>query len=505
MQILIRGMPMTEATWGIRFNEYSNYQRFHKSNKPEGCPEWFASRHFHNWQEQGLIIWNNIDRKLETLNGTESLKLLSELVSQDVWKSSGVSITRLVHRFEIKLPSRKKRKKGEPEPAVEKLKGEDVYEEIIHLPPEAGYELIELLESKKQIITQMAEHEKKCTRETLGRVYDFLFELSHNKELKEFDFKTRSFEWQHDGDTRMICRYQTAEGRIWLAENKFFWNTCVKREGHVGNSHHFIKFVEAVDWVEKEIVNLANKPDVKKEEGILSEEEIKANHIRLKAKLINGPYWIDAVRMEPQRNTYKVLIDLEAKPVSYKSFGSICGDTHKIADCYPTPGKLANDIRLDVGQFQIDQMLGENSEHFRFTSLTNYYQETSAAEQVQKVWNQSRILQLFKTGEIVRGRFGYQEVETGYITLLGACGQTDHIWHEEEDRSEFMERKALRESLSFALDVNDYRDFLGLSAELINDEKLLESMHEIRSDSKFVPDEARRESLVWLAQHKPLH
>jgi hypothetical protein len=126
------------------------------------------------------------------------------------------------------------------------------------------------------------------------------------------------------------------------------------------------------------------------------------------------------------------------------------------------------------------------------------------AEQAQQVWNQSRMLQLFKTGEIVRGRFGYQEVETGYITLLGGCGQTDHIWHEEKNRSEFMEWKALRESLSFALDVNDYRDFLGLSAELINDEKLLESMHKTRSDSKFIPDEARRESLVWLAQHKPL-
>lgn len=495
---------MTETTWGIRFNEYPNYQRIPKGQKPEGCPEWLESHRFHTLQEQGLIIWNNIDRKLETLNGTESLKLLSELNSQEAWKSNGVSIARLVHRIELNLPTRKKRKKGEPEPDVEKPKGEDVYEEIMHLPPEAGYELIELLESKKQFITEMAEQEKKSAQEALGRVWDLLFELSHKKEMKEFDFKARSFEWQSDVDTRMICHYQTAEGRIWLREDKLFWNTCVKREGYVGNSHHFIKFVEAVDWVEKEIVNLANEPDVKKEGQILSDEEIHANRVHLKMKLINGPYWIDATRMEPQRITYKVFIDLEAKPISYKSFETICGDTYKFADRYPTPGKLANYIHVDTGHFQIDQMLGENSEYFRFTSLTNYFQETSAAEQAQQVWNQSRILQLFKTGEIVRGRFGYQEVETDYITLLGACGQADHVWHEEKNRNEFMERKALRESLSFALDVNDYRDFLGLSAELINDERLLESMHETRSASKFIPDEARRESLVWLAQHKPL-
>lgn len=495
---------MAEKTWGQRFNENPNYKHIGKGQKPEGCPEWLESNQFQTWQKQGLIIWNNTDRKIESLHGIEVLELLNALVSQDAWKSCGVSITRLVHRIELNLPPRKKRKKGEPEPAVEKPKYEDVYEEIMHLPPEAGYELIELLESKKLLITQMAEQEKKRAQETLGRVYDFLFELSHKKELKEFDFKTRSFEWQRDGDTFITCRYQTAKGRIWLAEDKLFWNTCVKREGHVGNSHRFIKFIEAVDWVEKEIVNLANEPDVKKEVGILSEDEITTNRLRLKTKIINGPYWIDAAQMESQRITYKVLIDLEARSISYKTFETICGDTYKYAERYPTPVKLATDIHLDAGQFHIYQMLGENSEHFRFTSLTNYYQETSAAEQTQKIWNQSRILQLFKSGEIVRGRFGYQEVETGYITLLGACGQNDQVWHEDENRSEFIERKALRESLSFALDVNDYRDFLGLSAELMSDERLMESMHETRSSSKFIPDEARRESLVWLAQHKPL-
>ena len=410
----------------------------------------------------------------------------------------------MVHQIEIDLPPRKKQRKGDPLPDAEKPKGQDVYKEITHLPPEAGYELIELLESKKQLISQMAEQEKKRIQEALRQVWDIIIESSHEKETSEFDFKTRSFEWQSDGVSRMICHYQTAEGRIWLANDKLFWNTCVKREGHVGNSHYFVKFVDAVDWVEKEIVELAHEPDVKKEWRILSEEEIKANRARLKAKLINGPYWIDATRMEPKRITYQVLIDLEAKPISYKRFETICGDTYEYADRYPIPTKLANDINLDANHFQIDQPIGDNSELYRFSSLTNYYQEASVAEQAQKVWDQSRILQLFKTGEIVRGRFGYQEVETGFLILLGACGQTDHVWQEEKNRNEFMEWKSLRESLSYALDVNDYRDFLGMFTELINDERLLEFMHETRSDSKFVPDEARRESRIWLAQHKPL-
>ena len=159
---------------------------------------------------------------------------------------------------------------------------------------------------------------------------------------------------------------------------------------------------------------------------------------------------------------------------------------------------------MDASHFQIDQPIGDNFEFYRFTSLTNFYQEASAAGQAKKVWNQSRILQRFKAEEVIRGQYGYQEVETGYLILLGACGKTDHTWHEDKNRNDFMEWKALRESLSYALDVSDYRDFLGVSTELINDEQPLEFMHETRSDSKFIPDEARRESRVWLAQHKPL-
>ncbi|MCZ7547690.1 MAG: hypothetical protein M5U11_00845 [Anaerolineales bacterium] len=495
---------MTEVTWGMRFNEHPNYQRVPKGQKPVGCPEWLESHKVHIWQEKGLIIWNDADRKIEAINGSDALRLLDELIASDTWKPNGVSITRLVYRFEIGLPSRKKHKKSEAAPDVEKPKSEPVYEEIMHLPPEAGYELINLLESKKQSITQMADLEKKRFQEAMRQFWDSMFEFSRKKEMSEFDFKTRSFEWQIDDASRMICHYQTAEGRVWLAKNKYFWNTCVKREGHVGNSHYFLKLAEAVDWVEKAIVELANEPSAEKQARIRSHEEIEADHVRLKEKLINSPYWIDPARMEPKRITYKILIDLDAKPTSYKSFETVCGDTYEYADRYPTPTKLASDINLGASHFQVDQPIGDHSGWCRFTSLTTYYQETSATEQAQSIWNQSRILEQFKAGKIIRGRFGHQEVETGFLTLLGACEQADHAWGEEKSRNEFMEWKALQESLCYALDVNDYRDFLGLSAELISNEKLLEYMHETRSDSKLIPDEARRESRIWLAEHKPL-
>jgi hypothetical protein len=488
----------------MRFNEYPDYQRVRKGQRPEGCPEWFESQHIRTWQEQGLILWNNIDKKIESLRAAETLKLLNDLASLEDWKSQGVSVTRLFHQIAISTPSRGRQKKSDPQPEVEKPKGEDVYREVIHLPPEAGHQLIELLESQKQTLTRMAEEQKKRSEEAWSQFWDHLIEWHHKKELQEFDFGGRSLHWESDTASRMVCRFQTAEGRIWLAKDRLFWNACVKREGHAGQSHFFLKIAEAVEWVEQKITELANEPEEKKERQFLSHEEIKANHTRLKQKLINGPYWIDPSQMEPQRITYQILIDLEVKPISYKSFETICGDTYKYPDRYPTPNKLANAINLYLGHFQFEQPLGENSDHYRLISLTHYHQETLAAEQAQQVWNQSRILQQFKAGEIIRGRFGYQEVETGYIMVLGACGETHHVWEEHENRNDYMEWKALRESLSYALNLGDYRDFLGVSAELIGDDRLVEFMHQNRAESTFLPEKDRRDSKVWLAQHEPI-
>lgn len=272
---------MTEQTRGMQLNEHPNYERIRKGEKPRGCPDWLPSHQFSTWQEQGLVVWNSIDKKIETLRGVESLKLLEELNSRDDWKSNGVSISRLVHQVDLTSPASKKRKKGEPEPETEIPKGEDVYQEIIHLPPEAGYELIKLLESKKQVISQMAEQEKKQLRDALRQIYDRLIELTQEKELRDFDFEARSVEWQRDDATRMVCRYQTADGRLWLDKNKIFWNVCVRRENHAGRSGYFLNLGEAVDWVEKEIVELANQPEVKKERQFLSKQEIKANRTRL--------------------------------------------------------------------------------------------------------------------------------------------------------------------------------------------------------------------------------
>jgi hypothetical protein len=72
---------MTESSWGMQFNEHPDYQRIPKGQKPVGCPEWPDSHQIPIWQKQGLIIWNNIDKKTDNLPGTEAAKLLSRFHS----------------------------------------------------------------------------------------------------------------------------------------------------------------------------------------------------------------------------------------------------------------------------------------------------------------------------------------------------------------------------------------------------------------------------------------
>ncbi len=489
---------MTEPTWGMKFSQYGTYQSFKEGKKPVDCPEWFEREEIETWRESGLILWNNLDQKVAHLQGAEALNLLDELQSDDRWKADGVSFTRQAFRIEFELPSRKKRKKGEPEPAPKQIKSEKFLEEVIHLPPEAGPGLLALLEENEPAISEMAAAETKRIRDAFRDLY----KSSFLRIMRDFDCASRDLDWHYDEKkSRLICHHKDAEGHVRLDKDFYRWQTCTKRDGYTGDVGHFSELLEAVAWVEKAIAGLADQVKKEDERRIISEAEIQANRIRLKEKLAGSSFWIPPEALEPKRMTYQVIIDLAAKPTSFKKTETLCGDMIETSHRYPTPNKLANMINIDLGLFDIEQPIGETFEFFRVTSLTNYFQETSAAEQAQKVWNESSILHQYKSGSLEGGRYGYREVETGFIVLLGECGAVRYLLGARDDRQEFMEEKALRETISYTLDVNDYRDFIGATPALLSDDELIETMHHNRSRSNVLPEDIRRESRVWLAEH----
>lgn len=494
-----------EKAWGFCFNAQPAYRRYRKGERPSDCPDWFEARHIDTWQEQGLIVWNNLEKKIEHLGGGETLRLLDLLTSQDNWKSDGISITHLVSEFSMEVSPRGRRKKTELEPKPKTAPSKPFYKEMMRLPSDADQGLIDLLQANKEAITQMAEFEKLQRDQAMKQMWEWLLDSYHQKEKDEIDLAARDFNWQNTGACRWTCQHQTSKGRVCLSEDKWFWCACADRPGLPNKFKHSSNLQEAIEWTEKEIIELANQPEPEIQPSRPSRQQIEIEQVRLLEKMRHGPFWIDPKTIEAKQPTYKIYIDLDAEPATYKTYTSFCsGETHRIDEHYLSPSKMSATLNLDFDRFGFEQILGEDSGWYWITSLTTYYQEATAAEQAQKIWDYSQILQQFKAGRIKRARYGYKEVETGYIVFLGACEKPEDTREQPESRKKYLETEALRETICYALDVNDYRAFLGLSVKDSSDEKLFEAMHKIRSRSRYLPEEVRRESKIWLAQHEPL-
>lgn len=492
---------MNESTWGMCFNQSPKYRRYSKSEKELNCPDWFEEPQFRVWQEEGLIVWNNIDRKIEALNGSYTLRLLSQLESQDNWKTDGISITKQVTEISYEIPPRGRRKKNEQKPPTESNHSKTYYKEMVRLPPEAGLELIELINANKIIITKMAEKEKKQFNDAMHQLIEWTLDISRKEEVAKFDFSSRQFQWLSNTPNRWICHDSKADGHVCVGETKLFWCACVKRKWKTEKSEYFQEFSSAIEWVEAGLMELADEPESPEASFPNDEASRKATLAQLKDKLRAGQFWIDPSVMESSRISYKIFIEIEAAPTSFETITTRCGDTIRVKERFPGQSKLALIINLDRDQFDFEQPLGDNSDWHLITSLTSFYQENAVVDLSQKIWNQSKITQQFKEKNIRRARYGYQEVETGYRFFLGACDNQDDPWRIPMIRDEHMERLALRQSICYSLDVHDFRDFLGFSLEDSTDKHLLETMHETRARSKYIPEAIRAESRIWLAQN----
>jgi hypothetical protein len=500
---------MSESTWGVKFNQNPTFERLRKDQKPQGCPDWFTQYQVSEWQGEGLIVWNNDEKRIAQLKGGETLSLLKELQTNDGWKEDGVSITRHVIKCEFELPRRGRRKKTEPEPTKKESKAEHVMKEIVHLPPDASPRLIDLIQANEKIISEMAKQEREHFQGAIMDLLEHVAKFHYDEEQKNFDFSTRPHKWEPQGKNRWVCQCQQALGHVCLDSTmsilRASWHACVERPGFDRKSEYIPRFSYAIAWTEKELADLANQSEPPEPRTVAHRiEQIEANHIRLRQKYLDGPFWIRSAAMEPERIAYHVFIELEAEPISYKTYESICGDTYRINQHYLTPSKQAAAIGLDFDKYRIDQPLGEDSEWYQFISLTAYYQQAPAAEQALGIWDHSQILQQFKAGKINRGRYGYKEGETGFVVFLGACERAEKPWERTASREEYLEDRALRATLCYALDVNDFRDYLGLTLDETSDDQLIETMHHDRAKSTCMPAEVKLESKWWLARHEAI-
>jgi len=145
----------SQKTWGIYL---SMTYDFSKGINPN-YPEWAAKSDFHCQGPTKLIIWNENEHKSAVLTAIESLNLMDRLLVGGDWQTIGVSITRKVVKFQVQI-SRKKKKNDKEKPDEDPAASEKpqwVDEILLSLPPQAGFELLELLQNNQTKLMSLAE------------------------------------------------------------------------------------------------------------------------------------------------------------------------------------------------------------------------------------------------------------------------------------------------------------------------------------------------------------
>jgi len=92
-------------------------------------------------------------------------------------------------------------------------------------------------------------------------------------------------------------------------------------------------------------------------------------------------------------------------------------------------------------------------------------------------------------------------VEIGYVFWIGGCENPEKPWGEAPAHAEYLARQAEELTLANALDIDGFREFMGLSQEEIGDEQILFALHRRRAGSPAIPAERRAESKRWLSEH----
>ena len=355
-----------------------------------------------------------------------------------------------------------------------------------------------------QQMTAEEEERRLEVRQTLAKVYDLLLQWAAEAQVEEIDQSKYRLPWAYDKiEHTWICDTPPNRGSVLLVQIGMLWGWqgCIEQPNrfkHWGPS--FENLEQALSWTEQELLALQTK--VEEPPPVVEKKSFNVADFSLEKRPDLAPYWITPEDMEPARITYRVLIYLEYTPQDYETREMSFGKKWRYNERFASPTRLAQELRIDADQVSIGQPLGPDDGWYRITSGTSYYSESLAATQAQRLWDTSTIVQQHKAGKVISAQYGYIEVETGHTIMLGGCEAPDKPNPAPIMRAEHMADLALRETLIYALDVEGFRAYLGLTPQDFDDETLLTKLHSKRAESPHIPAAAKLESQQWLAAHK---
>lgn len=497
----------TGTGWGAHIYTGSSSDGDSLDERPAGCPEWVEQKDWSQWFRRGLAVWDHGTHQIGTLLAGEALELLVRLRSQDIWKSEGIAI---IERHENLLildqPTRRKpRKKGkEPEasPAPRPASQPKHYEkERVRLTGRAAEEFVTYLGAHEPLLRKLADEEAALRFQASLHMMKVFAQVMNRGEFQKFDPNSRVLTWtRHERPEAFVCDVPPDRGTITLSSDGLWWLPVIERPEYAKHGwERFISLEKAMDWVEKTIPELRADAAKRAEEWEREKAEEKARLAAL-PRMDLRPYRIEPAALDPERITYRAIIELEYEPYSCKKTEISFGQYRRSDEEFYTPTMIARELRLIPTRVEVKQP-SKYEGLYVVRSVTTYYDSAQATAQAQQTWEHSAVLDRHKEQQVVRARYGFEEVETGYCVWLGGIDSPAEPWPTAPLRADYLTQLATEQTLLYALDVNAYREFTRAPSRYISDAKLLKIMHSERAESAFLPAEVRAASRQWLNEH----
>lgn len=336
--------------WGARINERSYLAHFWPVHASEP-PAWLRPLDKDDWSKRGMAIWDNETQAFQHLGGQQALDLLNQLKESPSFEN-GIPIVYQYQRSKVQEPPPRNRrgKKKELEPAETKPKREyeTVTEERMRLSPQASAEFYVFLEKHDERLRQIAEIEKKERDEALSKVYTLIMSWVHDDQEQKLDVAARPLPWTRSGEPHTwVCDAPPNRGTVSVSEAGWFWHACIERPDEFKHwSPPFVELAEAMAWTEQELVS----PTAEKESTEAVDATVKTE---TRPAVDLTPFQIAPAVFEPERITYRVIMEIDASPESFKTMEMSFGKQFRYDQKYPSAAKLAGMLGLSEAQLQV--------------------------------------------------------------------------------------------------------------------------------------------------------
>jgi hypothetical protein len=137
-------IELQESTWGIRLNEK------HFSKFDIEAPDWAKNDIGHSWYSEGIIVWDEAEKTVISLDFWYAMRQLDHLRSNTKWKERGQDVWEEKYQFSIPIRRRRRSKSASPEEETP-VENKKIITKL-HLSPQRTQKLLDFLEQNEPII-----------------------------------------------------------------------------------------------------------------------------------------------------------------------------------------------------------------------------------------------------------------------------------------------------------------------------------------------------------------